>query len=140
MLKVNVLLNVLVCAVVGIATQTQNISIPFIQCRLNVFDVGPTLCKCYTNVLCLLGRRIWQQRQHLFNSEVNAIYTLWFDYRYVYYHFLNIGICCRNSYLRYLFNQTKNMIILTVFNLTFLMQINESYDCLNLKIFCGLSL
>ena len=35
--------------------QTQNICITFIQRRPNVFDVGPTLCKCYTNVLCLQG-------------------------------------------------------------------------------------
>ena len=27
----------------------------FIQCRPNVFYVGPTLYKCLTNVLCLLG-------------------------------------------------------------------------------------
>ena len=31
----------------------QNICITFIQRRPSVFDVGPTLCKCYTNVLCL---------------------------------------------------------------------------------------
>ena len=35
--------------------QTQNICITFVQRRPNVFDVGPTLYKCYTNVLCLLG-------------------------------------------------------------------------------------
>ena len=35
----------------GIFQQTQNICITFIQCRLNLFDVGPTLYKCYTNVL-----------------------------------------------------------------------------------------
>ena len=35
--------------------QTQNICITFVQCRPNVSDVGPTLYKCYTNVLCLLG-------------------------------------------------------------------------------------
>ena len=29
--------------------------IKFAQGRPNVFDVGPTLCKCYTNGLCLLG-------------------------------------------------------------------------------------
>ena len=29
--------------------------ITFIQRRPNVFDVGPTLYKCYTNVWCLLG-------------------------------------------------------------------------------------
>ena len=35
--------------------QTQNIYITFVQRRPNVSDVGPTLYKCYTNVLCLLG-------------------------------------------------------------------------------------
>ena len=35
--------------------QTQNICITFVQRRPNVFDVGPTLYKCYTDVLCLLG-------------------------------------------------------------------------------------
>ena len=35
--------------------QIQNICITFVQRRPSVFDVGPTLCKCYTNVLCLLG-------------------------------------------------------------------------------------
>ena len=38
--------------------QTQNIFITFIQCWTNVEDVGPTLYKCYTNVLCLLGSLI----------------------------------------------------------------------------------
>ena len=28
---------------------------PFVQCWANVEDVGTTLYKCYTNVLCLLG-------------------------------------------------------------------------------------
>ena len=39
----------------------QNICITFIQRRPNVFDVGPTLYKCYTNVLCLLEpcQKIW---------------------------------------------------------------------------------
>ena len=31
--------------------QTQNICMTFIQHRHNVFDVGPTLYKYYTNVL-----------------------------------------------------------------------------------------
>ena len=35
--------------------QTQNIFITFVQRQPNVFDVGPTLYKCYKNVLCLLG-------------------------------------------------------------------------------------
>ena len=36
-------------------TRAQHICITFAQRRLNVFDVGPTLYKCYTIVLCLLG-------------------------------------------------------------------------------------
>ena len=35
--------------------QTQNICITFVQRRPNVFDVGPTLYKYYTNVLCFTG-------------------------------------------------------------------------------------
>ena len=35
--------------------QTENICITFIQRRSNVFDVGPTLYKCYTNIFYLLG-------------------------------------------------------------------------------------
>ena len=36
------------------AQQTQNICITSVQCRPNVFDAGPTLYTCYTNVLpCL---------------------------------------------------------------------------------------
>ena len=35
--------------------ETQNICLTFIQYRPNVFDVGPILHKCQTNVLCLLG-------------------------------------------------------------------------------------
>ena len=34
--------------------QTQNVCITFIQCWTNVENVGPTLYKCYANVLCLL--------------------------------------------------------------------------------------
>ena len=34
--------------------QTQNICITFIQRRVNVFAVGPTLYKCFKNVLRLL--------------------------------------------------------------------------------------
>ena len=37
----------------GGAQQTQNICITFVQCCSNVFDAGPTLYKCYTNVLYL---------------------------------------------------------------------------------------
>ena len=31
-----------------------HICITFVQCQPNIFDVGPTLYKCYTNILCLL--------------------------------------------------------------------------------------
>ena len=41
--------------------QTQNICITFVQRRPNVFDVGPILCKCYTNVLWLLGSYQYDQ-------------------------------------------------------------------------------
>ena len=33
---------------------SKHICIAFIQCWTNVEDIGPTLYKCYTNVLCLL--------------------------------------------------------------------------------------
>ena len=32
-----------------------NTCITFVQRRPKIFDVGPTLYKCYTNVLCLPG-------------------------------------------------------------------------------------
>ena len=35
--------------------QTQNICITLMQRRRNVLEVDPTLYKCYTDVLCLLG-------------------------------------------------------------------------------------
>ena len=38
-----------------VTQQTQNICMTFVQCWTSVEDVGPTLYKCYTNVLCLLG-------------------------------------------------------------------------------------
>ena len=44
--------------------KTQNVCITFIQRRPNVFDVGPTLYKCYTNVLCLPGCDTIDNRFH----------------------------------------------------------------------------
>ena len=38
----------------------QDVCITFAQRRPNVFDVGPTLYKCYTNVLCLRGYDVKQ--------------------------------------------------------------------------------
>ena len=40
---------------IRLTQQTQNICITFVGRRPNDFDVGPTLWKYYTNVLCLLG-------------------------------------------------------------------------------------
>ena len=40
------------CALIA-SQQTQKNYIAFVQRRPNVFDIGPTLYKCYTNVLCL---------------------------------------------------------------------------------------
>ena len=37
------------------SVNTKHLYIPFIQRRPNVLDVSPTLYKCYTDVLCLLG-------------------------------------------------------------------------------------
>ena len=37
----------------------------FVQCWTNFKDVGPTLYKCYTNVLCLLGRRTFSQTLYI---------------------------------------------------------------------------
>ena len=51
--------------------QTQNICITFVQRRCNVFDVGPALYKCYTNVLYLLS---WTQF-----SKHEALNQCWFD-------------------------------------------------------------
>ena len=36
----------------------------FVQCWTNVENVGPTLYKCYTDVLCLLGRRMDRDVNH----------------------------------------------------------------------------
>ena len=38
-------------------------------CQPNVFDAGPTLYKCYTNVLCLFGIHLWALHNTLQNSD-----------------------------------------------------------------------
>ena len=45
--------NLMILKMLFTFQQTQNICIKFIQRRPNVFDVGPALYKCYTNVLFL---------------------------------------------------------------------------------------
>ena len=61
-----------------ISQQTQNFCITFIQRRPNVFDVGPTLYKCYTNVFVFTGMiTIWkttgnhdEKRQTSFHPDI----------------------------------------------------------------------
>ena len=55
------------------AQQTQNICITFIQRRTNVFDVGPTLYKCYTNGLCLPGG-LHSAEPHISKREILSLY------------------------------------------------------------------
>ena len=38
----------------------------FMLCWTKVEDVGPTFYKCYTNVLCLLGRRTFSQTLYIY--------------------------------------------------------------------------
>ena len=44
----------------------------FMPCSTNVEDVGPTLYKCYTNVLCLLGRRTFSQTLYIYSMLVQC--------------------------------------------------------------------
>ena len=45
----------------------------FMQCWTNVENVGPTLYKCYTNVLCLLGcRRTSSQTLYIYSMLVQC--------------------------------------------------------------------
>ena len=47
----------------------------FMQCWTNVEDVedvGPTLYKCYTNVLCLLGRQTFSQTLYIYSMLVQC--------------------------------------------------------------------
>ena len=60
------------------ARKTQNICITFVQRRPNVFHVGPTLYKCYTNVLYLLGHYFedgWRKRI----AMVTMVTVCWFE-------------------------------------------------------------
>ena len=55
----------------------QNICITFIQCWTNVEDVGPTLYKCYTNALYLLGSHTSRQtNQNVCDTKRQARFLL----------------------------------------------------------------
>ena len=51
------------------AQQKQNICITFEQRGPNVFDACPTLYKCYTNVLCLLGGALSRSHSESTNPD-----------------------------------------------------------------------
>ena len=50
------------------------VCIAFIQCWPNIEDIVPTLYRCYTNVLCLLGRPI----DKISSLSVNTCVAEWF--------------------------------------------------------------
>ena len=60
---------------VSVAPANTKHFITFVQRRPTVFDVGPSLYKCYKNVLCLLGRYRWDclledQTNELLSEEI----------------------------------------------------------------------
>ena len=57
--------------------KTQHICIAFLQRRPNVLDVGPTLYKCYTDVLRLLACHRGLQRLHFVNRQVVSSSIKW---------------------------------------------------------------
>ena len=59
----------------SLAQQTQNICMPFIQCWTNVEDVGPTLYKCYANIVYWGGGALGE-----FNAFNTCLYLLTFYY------------------------------------------------------------
>ena len=64
----------------SLSTYPVNICITFMQCWANVDNAGPTLYKCYTNVLCQLDTAI-----HLLNfSEILS--------RFI-FHILHLRLC-----------------------------------------------
>ena len=78
--------------------QTQHICIAFVQRRTNVFDVGPTLYKCYTNGFAFTGpafSRHWEDvcscrcqtclcpSQHPGNYDVNLVMICYWIHPYI---------------------------------------------------------
>ena len=59
-----------------------NICLTFVQRRPNVFDIGPTLYKCYTNVLCVLGREALKFHNYGMSSDMSTavlFFHSWFS-------------------------------------------------------------
>ena len=86
-----------ICLICKQPNKQQNICITFVQRRPNVFDVGPTLYKCNTNVLCLLGcvQRLWLVLQSLMFRVGDHIVEAEWSITY-------LGEChiCRSAILR----------------------------------------
>ena len=57
-----------------ISQKTHNICITFVQCWTNGEDVGPTLYKCYKNVLCLLDILHSELDGHIWRVTVTCSY------------------------------------------------------------------
>ena len=70
--------------------QKQNICIKFIQCWANVEDVGPTLYKCYTNVMCDPGGVTWQIKRPVSVVPVKVIFT---NTMMSYVNVIDISLC-----------------------------------------------
>ena len=49
----------------------------FVQCWTNVEDVGPTLYKYYTNVLCLLGWHLTKWYHEIYHRILSEIHNKW---------------------------------------------------------------
>ena len=60
------------------------IYIPFVHCWTNVEDVGPTLYKRYTNVLCLLGW--WLSEAPSFGLPLNFFHGIYTARYFIYVH------------------------------------------------------
>ena len=85
--------------VTGVSTQwTQNISITFIQCWTNVEDVGPTLSKCYKNVLCTGYADVIESHYSRFRKRfflIDSVSILLYKSRFENLSYNNIIMMCR---------------------------------------------
>ena len=61
---------------INASQQAQHICIKFVQRRPNVFDVGPTLYKCYTNVFVFAGCVIFHVSTRKVKSGGNTHITM----------------------------------------------------------------
>ena len=65
------------------------------QCWTNVENVGPTLYKCYTNVLCLLGcRRTFSQTLYIYSMLVQCWASV-----------ADVGLALKQHWINVLFKQ-----------------------------------